>query len=111
MNRNYLLLFGSLLAMDGRCVLENIYAPCDSKEKQVLWDEILAFKRLSPLPWCLSGDFNAVRCEEEKSGMACFFMALDWCYYWTDADWMSAYGLSGEESLGWDSIFIFFVVG
>jgi hypothetical protein len=47
----------------------NVYAPCDTRRKQVLWAElknvILAKKEER---WCVLGDFNAIREESERRG-------------------------------------------
>ena len=43
-----------------------IYAPCDPREKQVLWASLLLhLQALRGAKVCVCGDFNAVRCVEE----------------------------------------------
>jgi len=47
--------------------LLNVYAPCDSNRQQVLWHNISA--RMATMldeNVCVCGDFNAVRCSEER---------------------------------------------
>ncbi|GLU01659.1 hypothetical protein SLE2022_189580 [Rubroshorea leprosula] len=46
----------------------NVYSPCQLAGKRVLWAELknLVLDRQSN--WCIAGDFNAVRNEEEKKG-------------------------------------------
>ncbi|MCH95720.1 endonuclease/exonuclease/phosphatase family protein [Trifolium medium] len=51
-------------------VVVNVYAPCDPGAKQRLWDSLSA--RLQSLVGsrvCVCGDFNAVRCEEERRSL------------------------------------------
>ncbi|PNX97250.1 cysteine-rich receptor-like protein kinase, partial [Trifolium pratense] len=45
----------------------NIYAPCDSRAKQALWDSLsLKIQALGRARVCLCGDFNAVRSADER---------------------------------------------
>ncbi|CAN1758574.1 hypothetical protein LINPERHAP1_LOCUS6849 [Linum perenne] len=37
-------------------------------EGERVWEEISGFKRPPEVPWCLIGDFNAIRSREEKEG-------------------------------------------
>ncbi|CAN1826605.1 hypothetical protein LINPERHAP1_LOCUS31628 [Linum perenne] len=39
-----------------------------SQDKGRVWDEIMEFKRNPKTPWCLIGDFNSIRAQEEKQG-------------------------------------------
>ncbi|KAL5153812.1 hypothetical protein HKD37_19G053302 [Glycine soja] len=49
----------------------NIYAPCDSQNKRVLWESIKQLKILNPNGlWCLVGDFNSVRNASERVGIS-----------------------------------------
>ncbi|GKV05101.1 hypothetical protein SLEP1_g17145 [Rubroshorea leprosula] len=51
------------------CYFLNVYAPCDSLGKQLLWKEILDLTEVSDGGnWCIGGDFNAIRSREEKRG-------------------------------------------
>jgi len=66
--------FDHVLAVSGRFlktgeefVLFNIYAPCDVSRQQRLWNHLsLRVGALSSQNVCVCGDFNAVRCFEER---------------------------------------------
>ncbi|PNX55283.1 cysteine-rich receptor-like protein kinase, partial [Trifolium pratense] len=47
--------------------IANVYAPCDLRAKQVLWDSLSAkIQALGSVRVCVCGDFNAVRCVDER---------------------------------------------
>ncbi|PNX88720.1 cysteine-rich receptor-like protein kinase, partial [Trifolium pratense] len=47
--------------------LANVYAPCDSRAKQVLWDSLsVKIQALGRSRVCICGDFNAVRSLDER---------------------------------------------
>ncbi|PNX62959.1 cysteine-rich receptor-like protein kinase, partial [Trifolium pratense] len=47
--------------------LANVYAPCDSRAKQVLWDSLsVKIQALGRSRVCVCGDFNAVRSVDER---------------------------------------------
>ncbi|MCI12468.1 reverse transcriptase, partial [Trifolium medium] len=54
-----------------RCIVLNVYAPCNLEAKKQLWVELLVAKRiyLADL-WCILGDFNSVREASERKGVA-----------------------------------------
>jgi exonuclease III len=66
--------FEHVLGIQGRLVktgaeftLLNVYAPCDISCQQVLWNNIsLRLSTLVNHNVCVCGDFNTVRCEEER---------------------------------------------
>jgi exonuclease III len=64
------LIIGGRLKKDNREFgVANVYAPCDSSGKQVLWDRLGEFLRSQNLSvWCVCGDFNVVRSEEKRRG-------------------------------------------
>ncbi|RVW42450.1 Transposon TX1 uncharacterized 149 kDa protein [Vitis vinifera] len=43
-----------------------VYGPVISSEKEDFWEELSAIRGLWEDPWCLGGDFNAVRLPEER---------------------------------------------
>lgn len=51
-----------------KILLCNIYGPQDTLEKKALWNSLLAIKSSSTAWWCIMGDFNVVRCAEEREG-------------------------------------------
>ncbi|CAJ2627870.1 unnamed protein product [Trifolium pratense] len=47
--------------------LANVYAPCDSRAKQILWDSLsVKIQALGRSRVCICGDFNAVRSLDER---------------------------------------------
>jgi exonuclease III len=68
--------FNHALIVGGRLKKENfpfgvvnVYAPCDSRGKQELWARLCNFlHHQTLLTWCVCGDFNDVRSEEERKG-------------------------------------------
>lgn len=54
-----------------RCFVVNIYSKCDLVAKRRLWDNLVEVKEgLGDGVWCMVGDFNAVRCRDERRGGA-----------------------------------------
>ncbi|CAN1797548.1 hypothetical protein LINPERHAP1_LOCUS21304 [Linum perenne] len=47
-----------------------VYGAPNIQDRTRVWEEISEFKRPPDIPWCLIGDFNAVRSQEEKQGGA-----------------------------------------
>lgn len=67
----FLGLMGRWGATQQRCVIVNIYSPCDFDGKRALWDALCAWRGNCDVgEWCLAGDFNAVRYAEERRGSA-----------------------------------------
>ena len=62
-----LVIVGHFLKTNESFVLFNVYAPCDVSRQQVLWD-IISLKLNSYVGQniCICGDFNVVRCVEER---------------------------------------------
>ncbi|GLT95878.1 hypothetical protein SLE2022_135350 [Rubroshorea leprosula] len=50
------------------CVFVNVYAPSDRRSKAALWDELSQKITEEGGRWLLAGDYNVVRCLEEKRG-------------------------------------------
>ena len=58
---------GQFVKTGVKFTLLNVYAPCDSTHQQILWQNILVrLATLSNENVCVCGDFNAVRCPEER---------------------------------------------
>ncbi|XP_057425694.1 uncharacterized protein LOC130719065 [Lotus japonicus] len=52
-------------------VIVNVYSSCHIEEKRRMWEELLDWKRRSSSTiWCVGGDFNSVREEDERRGVA-----------------------------------------
>lgn len=51
------------------CHIVNVYAPCATSEKKVLWDNLVRVKnQIGDGAWCVIGDFNAVVDPHERKG-------------------------------------------
>lgn len=51
------------------CFIFNIYSPCSLSRKRALWADLKALRATNiGHPWCLAGDFNAVRSLCERRG-------------------------------------------
>ncbi|GKV53234.1 hypothetical protein SLEP1_g59770, partial [Rubroshorea leprosula] len=50
------------------CNMVNVYAPCDKKEKVLLWEEMGSLVSNQGGRWLLAGDFNSVRSIIERKG-------------------------------------------
>ncbi|GKV52113.1 hypothetical protein SLEP1_g58708 [Rubroshorea leprosula] len=48
--------------------LLNIYAPCDVASRRALWEELRIVVRAQSGSWCLMGDFNSTRKQNERTG-------------------------------------------
>ena len=68
-SNRYILLVGEIKSKNFKCGFGNIYAPNDDRERQSFWEELGTLIKNMEIPWCLGGDFNSVRCEDEKIGM------------------------------------------
>ncbi|GKV27405.1 hypothetical protein SLEP1_g36578 [Rubroshorea leprosula] len=53
---------------DSLVYIINIYSPCQLPGKRALWEELQGLITSRGGKWCLAGDFNAVRKEEERAG-------------------------------------------
>lgn len=64
---NFILLSGSVYhRLD--CVIGNVYAPNDSRDRSHLWLVLANLKAFFPKPWCLEGDFNEIKNIGERKG-------------------------------------------
>jgi len=66
---NALIVKGKFIKNNVDFVMANVYAPCDNRGRQLLWNELnILVQRYSTDAWCVLGDFNAVcSCEERRS--------------------------------------------
>lgn len=68
-DQNFIYIHAKLRGTDLDIVLVNIYAPCDRLEKCRVWSSLLNLRNSQNCEcWCIMGDFNAVRCPEERKG-------------------------------------------
>jgi exonuclease III len=61
---------GRFLSSGEEFHVANVYGPCDSAAKQGLWDSLsLRLQSLGGKRVCVCGDFNAVRCVDERRSL------------------------------------------
>ena len=69
MGKGFIAIFGQHIQSKLKCVVINIYAACTVKDKLALWDDLTNVKNAyQNIAWVLCGDFNAVRCGDERKG-------------------------------------------
>jgi hypothetical protein len=50
-------------------MLSNLYGSTKGIERRMLWQELVSVKaQVGTFPWLIAGDFNVVRCQQEKWG-------------------------------------------
>lgn len=60
-------IYGRFVCTNEEFYLFNVYAPCDLRAKEELWDALsVRLQSLSGQKVCVCGDFNAVQCLEER---------------------------------------------
>jgi exonuclease III len=70
--------FDHVLSIHGRFLLSNkkfylfnVYAPCDARARQLLWNNLsVHIQALRGKKVCVCGDFNVVRCREERRSVS-----------------------------------------
>ncbi|GJT10445.1 RNA-directed DNA polymerase, eukaryota [Tanacetum coccineum] len=67
-NRNFLGMVGSWTGVVSKVGLLNVYAPQDRRLKEVLWVSIQNLMNSFDVVWIVFGDFNVVRCQDERVG-------------------------------------------
>jgi len=76
--RHALIIKGKVILTGQESTIANIYAPCDTMEKQDLWARLSQFiLNNGDVNFCICGDFNFVRSVEERRGRNVFFRQLD----------------------------------
>jgi len=69
-----LIIRGSVLQTNQEFVIANVYVPCDSSMKQVLWDQLLNFAlNNGDVNLCICRDFNSIRSMDERMGCGSMF--------------------------------------
>ena len=70
MGKGFIAVFGKNRVSNLSCVIVNVYASCNLRDKKALWEELSSVKRAyQDKVWCLCGDFNAVRSQCERKGI------------------------------------------
>ncbi|GAU20182.1 hypothetical protein TSUD_352460 [Trifolium subterraneum] len=69
---------GRVIKSNEEFYLFNVYAPCDDSAKQLLWASLSGkLQQLVGKQVCVCGDFNAVRCEEERQSVRQSMRSID----------------------------------
>jgi len=79
-----LIIHGRFLKSNEEFYLFNVYAPCDARERKLLWDTLTIVERLQLLRGrkvCVYGDFNAIRCREKRRSVSEGFLSLDFAHF------------------------------
>lgn len=77
--------FNHVLVVRGRIIhtgqefaIANVYAPCDTAAKQILWGQLSNFVlNNGDAPLCICGDFNSIRSREERKSRGVVFRQHD----------------------------------
>ena len=65
-----LLIHGRFIQSNEEFYVINIYSPCDGRAKQALWEALsVRLQALRGEKICVCGDFNTVRCPEERRSL------------------------------------------
>ncbi|XP_071726925.1 uncharacterized protein [Rutidosis leptorrhynchoides] len=67
-HQHYVIVKGTWTHFEGDFFMINVYAPQEAVAKATLWNSLLDFIRNHSGRFMLFGDFNVVRCEEERLG-------------------------------------------
>nr|KAJ0203637.1 hypothetical protein LSAT_V11C500259620 [Lactuca sativa] len=65
-SRHFIVTLGNVLGINGLIGIVNVYGPQTEGEKVKLWEELLKIKLSRSATWIFMGDFNVVRCKEER---------------------------------------------
>jgi len=69
---------GRFISSNEEFHLFNVYVSCNGNERQVLWDSLSSrLQALRGKKVCVCGDFNAVRCMEERRSVSASGGVLD----------------------------------
>jgi len=73
-----LVIRGQVISTGIEFIIVNVYAPCDTTAKQVLWDKLASFVLTNnEANLCLCEDFNSVRSVDERKGHGTMFRQHD----------------------------------
>ena len=68
--RGFIAVTGKHVKANILCVIVNVYTACSLSDKIELWEALSNLRSLhQDKVWCCCGDFNAVRCAEERRGI------------------------------------------
>lgn len=95
-----LIIHGRFIKSNEEFYLFNIYAPCDGAARKLLWDSLsLRLQLLRGRKLCVCGDFNDVRCSEERRSVNARYSSLDFSHFnsFTDENSLLDLPLGGRK--------------
>ena len=69
-------------------VCSGVYGPQSEENRQLCWEELSSVRQRWEVPWCLVGDFNAIRIPSERLGCNRFNPSMD-----SFSDWIDSHNL------------------
>jgi len=76
--KHVLIIKGTVIDSGVEFMIVNVYAPCDLAAKKGLWERMQPLVSTNnDLCLCVCGDFNSVRCVEERKGRGVVFRQVD----------------------------------
>lgn len=77
-----LLIHGQFIKSNEEFYLFNVYAPCDARERTLLWDSLsVRLQMMRGKKVCVCGDFNAIRSREERRSVSVGQIASDFSHF------------------------------
>ncbi|KAJ9560001.1 hypothetical protein OSB04_005161 [Centaurea solstitialis] len=70
-DKHFLVTIGNWQGIEGKLGLVNIYGPNSSVDRKELWSKLVQLVSDDEVKWCLFGDFNEVRTEDERLNSSC----------------------------------------
>lgn len=74
-----------------------VYEPVDKSEKQEFWAELAAIGGLRDDPWCVMGDFNAIRLFEDMNQGRLYRKEMDWFNELIDNSSLVVFDMEGHK--------------
>jgi len=66
----FIYLEGTWAGDGGKVTIVNIYSPCDTASKRILWDQVRQLRAANNGGlWCILGDFDCIRRPSERVGV------------------------------------------
>ena len=77
-----LVIHGQLLKSNEEFYLFNVYAPCDARDRKLLWDSLfVCLQQLQGKMVCVCGDFNDIRIIEERRSVSVGQVAFNFTHF------------------------------
>ena len=73
------------LVDDFNWVCSGVYGPHTEEDRQLCWAELSSIRQRWVFPWCIVGDFNAIRTPSERVGCQSFSPSMHSFSDWIDS--------------------------